>query len=112
MEQEKKGIISTVIDGLKESTKAIHEINKENIAAIKADTKANFVEATTPSPEFENFLQAKGFKGKAKAVVDGLKASAKAASENEKIRREEIQDHTAYRELLAKQRINRQATIK
>lgn len=111
MQQEKKGVFATVIDGLKESTRNVHEINKENIAAVKADTKANFVKATTPSPEFENFKQAKGFKGKVKAVIAGFKASAKAVSEKEKIRRAEIKSHSAYRVLLEEQRAHRQAVI-
>lgn len=112
MEQEKKGFIATVINDLKESTKNVHEINKENIAAVKADSKANFVEATTPSPEFVNFKQAKGLKGKAKAVVDGLKSSAAVASKKGKERRAEIKSHSAYKELLEEQSENRQTTIR
>lgn len=112
MEQEKKNVIRTVIDGFKESAKAVHEINKQNIAEVKADSRANFIEATTPGPEFINFKQAKGLKGKAKAALDGLKASAKAASEKEKERRAEIRNHTAYKDLLQEQRAYRQAVIR
>lgn len=112
MEQEKKqSVVGKVIDGLKESTKAVSEINKENMAAIKADSKANFIEATTPSPEFEEFKKAKGLKNKAKAVVEGFKASTKAASEKEKERRAAAQSHEGYRELLKEQREHRQAAI-
>lgn len=112
MEQTKKTVIGTIVEGFKNSTKAVNEINKENMAAVKAESKANFVKATTPSPEFENFKQAKGFKNKVKAAADGMKASTRAAAEKEKERRAEAQNHTAYAETLKTQREHRQAGVK
>lgn len=111
MEQEKKGIIGTIVGGFKESTRNVYEINKENLAAVKAYSKANFVEATTPSPEFVEFKEAKGLKGKAKAAIKGMKSSIKAASGKEKERRVEIQNHTAYKAILEEQREHMQTVI-
>ena len=100
-----------IMQGLKESTRAVHEINKENIAAVKADTKALREEATAPHPGMADFKQAKGLSGKARVVVENIKEGAKIAKEDEKAFRKEVQSHEAYRELLENQRAERQATV-
>jgi len=109
---EKKSIIETVVDGFAESTRNVHEINKENLAAVKADTKANFDEATTPDPDFVKFTEAKGLGAKAKVVVENIKAGAAEAGVKEREYRAEVQSHEAYRVSLEEQRTRRQATIK
>lgn len=106
------GIIKKIAGDLAESTRTVHEINKENLAAVHADTKANFAEATTPDPGFVRFTEAKGLGNKVKVIADNIKEGAAAASEAEKARRAEIQNHGSYRTLLEEQRANRQATIK
>ena len=108
----KKGIVEKVAEGFAESTRAVHEINKENIAGVKADTKANFDEATKPNPDFEKFKNAKGLGNKVKVIAENIKEGAKENSEKEKERREEIQSHESYKTLLEEQRTKRQATIK
>lgn len=109
--ENKKGIIGTITEGFAESTRNVHAINKEHMAAVKADTKANFQAATTPDPGFVNFKQAKGFGNKIKVVGQNIKNGAAAASEHEKDRRAEIQSHEAYRTLLDEQRTKRQTSI-
>lgn len=104
---KKKGIITKIADDLKESTHIINEINKENFAAEKEAAKRRHIETTTPSPELINFKKAKGLKAKAKAVKDGFKESARVQKEKEQERREEIKNHTAYKNLLEKQLANR-----
>ena len=106
------GVIKKIANDLAESTRKVHEINKENIAAVHADTKANFAEATTPDPGFVKFTEAKGIKNKVKVIAENIKEGAKENSDKEKARREEIQSHASYKTLLEEQRTNRQKTIK
>jgi hypothetical protein len=108
----KKGIIGTITEGFAESTRTVREINRENMAAVKADSKANFQAATAPDPGLVKFKQAKGFKNKVRVIGKNIKDGANAASEKERERRAEIQSHEAYRTLLEEQRIARQAIIK
>ena len=108
----KKGVIGTIAEGFAESTRAVHEINKENLAAVKADTRANFEEAATPNPDFVKFTQAKGLGNKVKVIAENIKEGAAANTENERARRAEIRSHESYNTLLEEQRIKRQATIK
>ena len=106
-----KGIIGKIVDDIAENTRAVHEINKENFAAVKADTKANFKNATVPDPGFEKFMQAKGIGNKAKVVVENIRESAKENSDKEKARRAEIQSNDPYRTVLEDQRTGRQDII-
>lgn len=107
-----KGIIEKIVDDLMESTRAVHEINKENIAAVHADTIANFEEAATPNPDFVKFTEAKGIGNKVKVIVENIKEGAKENTEAERVRRYEIKSHNSYKTLLEEQRTERQATIK
>ena len=108
----KKSIIGTVTEGFAESTRNIQAINKENMAAVKADTKANFDEATVPNPDFVKFRQAKGIGNKIKVIVENIKEGAKENTEKEKARQAKIKSHESYQVLLEEQRIKRQATIR
>lgn len=108
----KKGIIGKIAEDLVESTRVVHEINKENIKAVHADTKANFAAATTPDPGFEKFKQAKGLGNKAKVVVENIKEGARENSAKESERRAEIRSHESYRTGLEEQRAKRQTTIR
>ena len=108
----KKGIVGKIADDLAESTRTVHEINKENIAAIHADTIANFAEATTPDPGLEKVKQAKGLGNKVKQIAENIVDGAKENTEKEKARLAEIQSHESYKTLLEEQRVNRQRTIK
>ena len=110
--EKKKRIIEKIVDDLAESTRNVHAINKENIAAVKADTKANFDEATKPNPDFEKFKAAKSLGKKAKVVVDNIKDGVKENSAKESARRAEIRSHESYRTGLEEQRIKRQSTIR
>jgi len=109
---KKKGVIGTITEGFAESTRNVHEINKENIEAVKADTKANFEEATTPNPDFVKFTEAKGLGNKVKVIAENIKEGAKENTKKENARRAEIQSHDSYKTLLDEQRTKRQTTIK
>jgi len=108
----KKSIIGKIAEDMAESARHVHAINKDNMAEVKADTKANFNEATTPNPNFVKFKETKGLGNKAKVVVEGIKEGAKENSEKEKVRRAEIQSHESYKTLLKEQRNLRQSIIK
>ena len=108
----RKGVIGKVAEGFAESTRAVHEINRENIAAVKADTKANFEAASAPDPGLEKVKQTKGFGNKVKAIAENIADGARENSEKEKARRADIQSHTSYQTLLEGQREQRQATIR
>jgi hypothetical protein len=108
----KKNIVKKIANDLAESTRAVHEINKENIAAVHADTVANFNAATAPHPGLVKVKQAKGVKGKAKAIIDNIVDGAKENTQKEKARLAEIQSHGSYKTLLDEQRVNRQRAIK
>ena len=103
-----KNIFGKIAGGFAESTRTINEINKENMKAVKTETKANFEEATAPSPALVRFREAKGFGNKIKAIVEGIVEGAKENPDKEKAHRTEIQSHESYRNVLENQRANRQ----
>jgi len=105
-----KGIIGKIADDFAESTRTVNEINKENIEAVKAETKVNFGKATTPYPALVRFRETKGFGNKVKTIIAGIVEGSKENSEKEKVRRAEIQGHESYRIVLEEQRANRQET--
>jgi len=105
---KEKGIIGKIADDMAESTRTVHEINKENIAAVKAETRANFDEATAPTPALVRFREAKGFGNKIKVIVESIVEGARENTKKEEVRRAEIQSHESYRALLENQRANRQ----
>lgn len=77
---KKKGIIGKIVEGLAESTRTVHEINKKNFAVVKADAKEN-------NPEFDKFLHTKGIGNKAQLVVENIKEGAAEAAKQERERR-------------------------
>jgi len=101
---ENKGVIGKVVDGFAESTRTINEINKENIAAIKADSKANFEAAAAPNSGLVKFKEAKGFGNKVSTIFSSLKEGAEISSAKEQERREEIQSFDSYKAILGSQR--------
>ena len=112
LKMKEKGIVEKIVDDLVENTRTVHQINKENIAAVHADTKANFAEAAAPDPGFEKFKEAKGLGNKVKVIAENIKEGAKENSAKERERRAEIQSHDSYRTMLEEQRAKRQAAIK
>ena len=106
---ENKGVFSTIIDGFADSTRTIHEINKENIAAVKEETKTNFEAATAPNAGLVKLNETKGFWNKIKVIFNNIIESANANTEKENLRRAEIQSHSSYRTILEEQRTNRQS---
>ena len=112
MKMSDKGVIGKIADGFAESTRNVHEINKENLAAVRADTQANFAEATAPDPGFEKFKEAEGLGNKVKVIAENIKEGARENSERERERRAEIKSHSSYQSTLEEQRAKRQATIK
>ena len=95
--ESKQGIVGKIFDDLKESTRAVHEINKESFAAEKSAFRARHAEATEPNEGFEKFREASGFKGKMQVLSENFKESCRENSEKEKERRAQIKSHESYR---------------
>lgn len=93
--KEKKSIVGKIIDDIKADASAQHEIDKANFAAVKADSKARHDALTAPNPDFEEFKEAKGLKGKATVLAEHAERDAK------EIRAQGRED---YAEMLKKQR--------
>jgi len=107
---KEQGVVRKIFDNIKESTRTVHEINKANLAAEKEAYRARHSEAIEPNPGFEKFREAKGLKNKMAVLGESFKESCRENSEKEKVRREQIKSHEAYRTLLEEQRTNRGAT--
>lgn len=71
-------------DNMKEDAAAQREIDKENFAAIKEDSKARFEEAKKPNPDFQEFIQAKGFKAKLNVLLSQAERNAKDLREEDR----------------------------
>ena len=113
---ESNGVLSIKSDGIcinmdsfAESIRIIHEINKENIAAVKEETRINFEAATAPNSGLVKLNETKGFWNKIKVIFSNIIESANANTEKENLRRAEIQTHESYRTTLEEQRTNRQS---
>ena len=94
---EKKNFLEKAIDDMKESARKQHEIDKENINAIKADSKARFEEAKKVDPDFQEFKDAKGLKAKAKVVAEHAARNGKKIAE---------ENRENYKQMLEEQREN------
>ena len=105
------GIIGRITGGMASSTSAVREINRENMAAVRADTRASFEASTAPDPGMVRFKQAEGLGGKIRAIAENIKEGARESAEKERERRVEIQSHESYRALLEEQRTRRQSVI-
>lgn len=79
--EQKKGFFTKAFDDMKENAKKQKEIDKENFDAIKADSKARFEKAKKVDPDFQEFKDAKGIKGKAKVVVSNMERDGKQIAE-------------------------------
>ena len=98
--QKEQGVVGKILDDLKESTRTVHNLSKENLAAEKEAFRTRHSEAIEPDPEFEKFRQAKGLKSKMAVVSDSFKESCRENSEKEKERRGQIRSHDSYKALL------------
>ena len=106
-----QNVVGKIFDDLKESTRAVHEINKAGFAAEKDAFRARHEQAVEPNPDFVKFREAKGLKGKMAVVGESIRESCREVSEKEKERRERIRTHESYRMLMEEQRVRREATI-
>ena len=97
---ENRNVFGTIVNGFAESTRTINEINREHMAAVKADSIASFQEATAPDPGLVKFREAQGFGNKVRVIFANIRDTAKANAENEKARRAEIQSHESYKKIL------------
>ena len=99
--KEEKGFFEKAFDDMKESGKKQHEIDKENFEAIKnknkedfeklkAENKAKWEEAKKVDPDFQEFLDAKGIKEKAKVVADHIVRDSKKHAEEDREKREKM----------------------
>jgi len=109
--KENKSFISTIIDGLVESTRSIHEINQDNLAAVREETKANFEAATAPKSGMAKLNGTKGFWNKVIVIFENMIEAADKHAETERTRRVQIQSHSSYKAVLGDQKTGRQATI-
>ena len=98
--QKNQNVVGKIFNDMKESTQAVHEINKVNLAIVKEEFQTRHAEATEPSESVVNFRQAKGFKNKMNAIAEGFRASSRENAEKERVRREQIQSHESYRRTL------------
>jgi len=101
---KEQGVVGRIVDDLKESTRIVHEINKENVAAEKEAFRTRHEEVVEPDPGFEKFRKAKGLKNKTAVVGENIKEGCKESSEKERKRRKQIQSHESYRNLLEDKR--------
>lgn len=92
---KKKSFLAQSFEDMKEDATAQREIDKANFAAVKADTKARFEQATAPDPDFEEFKAAKGFAAKAGVVTEHARRDAKEMR---------AQSRANYEEMLKEQR--------
>ena len=106
------GITSKIKEGFTQSTRIVQDINRANMEVVRADTKANFDEATTPDPGMVRFMETQGVGNKIKVIAENIKEGVEKNAEKERARREGIQSHESYRLLLEEQRSRRQAIIK
>ena len=73
-----------VVEGFKTSTKAAHEISKEQFQEAKDFGRQMHEDATAPHPGMEEVKAAKGFKGKCKAIGKSMKDDCAYAKEQER----------------------------
>jgi hypothetical protein len=85
----KNGVIGKITEGFAESTRAAHSISKENMATVRAGSKAFREEVTAPHPGMAEFKEAEGLNGKVKAVFKGMGEECKAQKEVEQLRRDD-----------------------
>ena len=95
--ETKQGVIGKIIDDLKESTRTVHEINKESLSTEKAAYRVRHAEATEPNEGFVKFREASGFKGKMQVLSENFKESCRENSEKAKENRAQIKSHESYR---------------
>ena len=95
--QKEQGVVGKIFDDLRESTRTVHEINKQSLASQKETYKAIHEEATTPNPGFVKFREAKGLKSKMAVVAENFRENCKITSEKEKERREQVKSFDSYR---------------
>ena len=94
---KEQGVVGKIVDDLRESTRTVHEINKQSLTSQKETYKAIHEEATAPDPGFVKFREAKGLKSKMAVVAESFRENCKIASEKEKERREQIKSFESYR---------------
>ena len=69
---KKKNVVGKIIDDLKENTRTVHQINKENLTALKdAYWEAN--------PDMLKLKETKGFNNKVKVVAESMKNNCENA---------------------------------
>jgi len=107
----KKGVFATIFDGFAESTRSINEINRENMAAVREESRASFEAATATNSGLTKLSETKGFWNKVKVMFGNMKETSGALAENEKNRRAEIQSQNSYRNVLENQRTGRRTAI-
>lgn len=81
---EEKTFMQRAFDSMKEDAAKQHKIDAENFAAVKADSKAGFEEATAPNPDVEEFVQAKGFKAKLSVLLKHAEQNARNLREDDR----------------------------
>lgn len=87
---EKKVFFAKAFDDMKENAQKQKQMDKENLDAIKADSKARFEEAKKVNPDFQEFKDAKGLKGKAKVVISHMERDGKQIAEENRQKQQKL----------------------
>ena len=95
--EKKKGFFKRAFESMKESTTEQKKIDKENFEAVKVDSKKRLEEAKKIDPDFQEFLDVKGVKEKAKVVVSHMERDTKEITE---------ENRENYKKMLEEQRQN------
>jgi len=96
----KQNLVGRIISDMKESTRNIQAINKENSVAIKYAYREMHIAVTEPHPGMVKVKEAEGLKNKIIAIGMNIKESANEQSKKEKIRHEQIKSHESYKNLM------------
>lgn len=95
MENQEKNVFVKIINGLCESTKEAHEVQKLLTNEQKQAFITRHQEATAPDLGLLKVKEAKGVKAKVAQIVENLKDGCKATSQKEKQKRLEQEEKMA-----------------
>ena len=95
--QKEQGVVGKIFYDMRESTRTVHEINKQSLAIQQERLKEWYDEATELDPGFVKFREAKGLKSKIAVVAENFRENCKETSEKEKERRGQVKSFDSYR---------------
>lgn len=94
---ENKDFFKKAFSNMKEEAGKQKKIDRENFNVVKADSKSRFEEAKKADPDFEEFKNAKGLKGKLNTLLSHAERNSKEVrQENRKEYEEMLRDMRAH----------------